>query len=149
MYRFYHDQMKDKILSEHQAILSSSGDTSILDRETPAPSLMKLDWRKYLAIFRLCWPQLFNVFFVYVISLSLFPAVCADIVSTENMFPQKYFAPILCFLSFNLFAMFGNLCCTDLLPWLQVSPKKLWIPVVARIIFIPFFLFCNYAPDKR
>jgi len=148
MYRFYHDQMNDKktFPNENQAILSNSTDTRIEDGQQ---LMVKIDYRKYLSIFRLCWPQLLNVFLVYVVSLSLFPAVCADIESTDNILPVKYFSPIVCFLSFNLFAMLGNLCVTDLLPWLQISPQKLWIPVVARLVFIPFFLFCNYAPDKR
>ena len=29
---------------------------------------------------------------------------------------------------------------------LQPSADKLWIPILARSLFIPFFLLCNYRP---
>jgi len=28
----------------------------------------------------------------------------------------------------------------------QPGPRFLWIPVVLRVLFIPFFLLCNYQP---
>ena len=32
---------------------------------------------------------------------------------------------------------------------LQPGPKYVWIPVAIRVLFIPFFLFCNYIPLGR
>lgn len=29
---------------------------------------------------------------------------------------------------------------------MQPSADKLWIPILARALFIPFFLLCNYRP---
>lgn len=30
--------------------------------------------------------------------------------------------------------------------WIQPGPRFLWVPVLLRILFIPFFLLCNYQP---
>ncbi|KIH52910.1 hypothetical protein ANCDUO_16979, partial [Ancylostoma duodenale] len=29
------------------------------------------------------------------------------------------------------------------------KPRFLWIPVVLRMLFIPFFMFCNYQPAGK
>lgn len=65
----------------------------------------------------------------------------------QGILSDKYFLPVLCFLNFNLLAMIGNLLATERLP--RIPPNRLWIPVVLRLLFIPFFLFCNYSPDTR
>ena len=33
--------------------------------------------------------------------------------------------------------------------FLQPGPKWTWLPVMLRVVFIPFFMFCNVKPDKR
>lgn len=38
---------------------------------------IKTEGKKYLGIAKQCWQQLFNVFFLYLVSLAMFPAVCA------------------------------------------------------------------------
>ncbi|XP_046383683.1 equilibrative nucleoside transporter 1 isoform X2 [Ischnura elegans] len=101
----------------------------------------------YLKIFKQCLPQLFNVFFVFFVSLSIFPAVHSDIQrSDENFFlSDKYFTAVTCFLTFNFFAMVG---CTTA-AWFQwPGPKYLVVPVVLRLLFIPFFVLCNYLPQN-
>ena len=56
---------------------------------------------------------------------------------------EKYFTPVTCFLTFNLCAVLGNL-----IPSLCrfPSPRWLFIPVMLRFLFLPFFLLCNYRP---
>lgn len=103
-------------------------------------------WIKYISIAKEIWPQLFNVFFTYFVSLSIFPSVLVTIGSTTDSL-GKYWNVIVCFLSFNLCAMIGNIS-VDLIKH-KIPPNRLWIMTVARIIFIPFFLFCNAKPDKR
>ncbi|OTF74053.1 hypothetical protein BLA29_012837, partial [Euroglyphus maynei] len=51
-----------------------------------------------------------------------------------------------CFLVFNVCALFGNLVPNFVI---FPGPNRLWIPVVARFLFIPFFMLCNYAPNRR
>ncbi|CAJ0604523.1 unnamed protein product, partial [Cylicocyclus nassatus] len=53
-----------------------------------------------------------------------------------------YFA-INTFLNFNVFASLGSLSANFVH---YPKPKFLWIPVIARVLFVPFFMFCNYQP---
>jgi len=92
--------------------------------------------------------QCLNVFMIFFVTLSIFPAVHAKVASCGQLhwLTDKYFSPVTCFLTFNVCAMLGNLIPN----WITVpSPSRLWIPVFARVLFIPFFLFCNYSPQTR
>ncbi|ODM99939.1 Equilibrative nucleoside transporter 1 [Orchesella cincta] len=99
----------------------------------------------YFAILKKCFPQCFNVFMVFFVTLAIFPAVHSDVkmVNPDFVIPDKYFVGVTCFLTFNLFAMLGNMV-PGLFQW--PGPKYLWVPVMLRILFIPFFLLCNYQP---
>lgn len=99
----------------------------------------------YWQIFKQSSVQMFNVFLIFFVTLSVFPAVHSDIKPLDENFiiPPQYFTIITCFLTFNFFAMLGSL----LTSWVQwPKPKYLIWPVVARLVFIPLFLFCNYLP---
>ncbi|CAB3365744.1 Hypothetical predicted protein [Cloeon dipterum] len=96
-------------------------------------------------IFKKCMPQLFNIFFVFFVTLAIFPAVHADIKQSSPDFfiSEKFFTEITCFLTFNMFAMIGSMT-ASWFPW--PGPKYLVVPVVLRVFFIPFFMVCNYQP---
>lgn len=102
----------------------------------------------YIHVFKKSWMQCFNVFLIFFVTLAIFPAVYANVEQIDKDFiiSKKYFVTVTCFLVFNVFAMVGNL-----IPNLVLSPKpdKLWIPVVSRLLLIPFFLYCNYKPNIR
>ncbi|CAO1425893.1 unnamed protein product [Diamesa tonsa] len=101
----------------------------------------------YWTIFKQCFPQLFNIFFIFFVTLTVFPAILSDVkpLNSEDDFivPNKMFTSITCFLTFNFFAMMGSFV-TSWVKW--PSPKYLVWPVIARVVFIPLFLFCNYLP---
>ncbi|CAG2174700.1 unnamed protein product [Oppiella nova] len=110
----------------------------------------KRSFPPYWAVFKQIWVQCFNVFMVFFVTLSIFPAVHAEIKPIDEAFfgdvTDKYYSAVNCFLVFNLFAMVGNVFPN----WFTIpGPKYLWVPVVARVLFIPFFLFCNYNPGAR
>lgn len=101
----------------------------------------------YWRIFKTAFPQLLNVFLIFFVTLSIFPAVHSDILpGSSNSMPQfilNDYPMITCFLTFNIFAMIGSM----LTSWFTTPSKKyLWIPVLIRILFIPLFLMCNYQP---
>lgn len=103
----------------------------------------------YWKIFKAAFPQLFNVFMIFFVTLCIFPAVHSDILSiTPESIPafiREDFTMLTCFLTFNIFAMIGSL----LSSWFTTPSRKyLWIPVLLRVLFIPLFLFCNYQPKK-
>ncbi|XP_076643892.1 equilibrative nucleoside transporter 1 isoform X1 [Halictus rubicundus] len=105
----------------------------------------KPDGLPYWKIFKQCFPQCFNVFFVFFVTLSLFPSVQSDIQRSDPNFivSTNYYTSIMCFLTFNITALIGS-CIASMAQW--PSKKYLIIPVVLRVLFIPLFLMCNYRP---
>ncbi|CAG0918128.1 unnamed protein product [Notodromas monacha] len=113
--------------------------------EVVRSSLPKTKAQIYWHVFKRCFPQCFNVFLTLFVSLAVFPAVQANIKMSDPSFiiPEAYYTLVLCFLTFNLFATFGNLL-PNLIVW--PGPRWLWVPVVLRLAFIPAFLLCRYQP---
>ncbi|XP_023311371.1 equilibrative nucleoside transporter 1 isoform X1 [Anoplophora glabripennis] len=126
--RFYrHFQLKEKKeLEQRQQI------TKVSNERPP-----------YLYILKKAMPQLYNVFFIFFVTLSVFPSIHANIESLDKNFfiSPAHYSAITCFMTFNIFAMLGS--------WLPScviwpGPKYLWIPVTLRALYIPFYLLCNY-----
>lgn len=89
---------------------------------------------------------------VFFVTLAVFPVILANIEPNDPSFfgteeaTKTYFSPVCCFLIFNTCAMIGNIIPS----YIQVpGPDRLWIPVVLRFLFIPFFLMCNFHPSGR
>lgn len=101
----------------------------------------------YWYIFKKAFPQLFNVFLTMFNTIVVFPTVLVFIKPSDPKFfvPERFYTGILCFLTFNLFALIGSMT-ASFCSW--PKPKFLIIPVLLRLIFIPLFLFCNYKPLK-
>lgn len=106
----------------------------------------------YMLVLRYAWKQCLNVFLVFFVTLSVFPVIQAGIQPLNSKFmgdettTKSYWSAVFCFLVFNGSAMVGNLVPNYMQ---RPGPDRLWIPVVLRFIFIPFFLFCNFAPENR
>ncbi|XP_026473506.1 equilibrative nucleoside transporter 1 [Ctenocephalides felis] len=100
----------------------------------------------YLRIMRDAAPHLFSIFFVFFVTLAVFPTVHSDIKRVDENFPiDDMFVKITCFLTFNTCAMLGSFL-TSFFQW--PKPKYLIYVVTFRVIFIPLFLLCNYQPRK-
>lgn len=115
------------------------------NREDTFMDDLKDKWR----IFLKCWPQFLNVFMTFFLTLCIFPSVIANIKQSKTNslgLSEKYFGPVTCFLLFNVFATIGNLL-SDYTQW--PGRKHVWILVVLRFAFIPFFLLCNFNPTSR
>lgn len=101
----------------------------------------------YALVIRRVALQCVNVFVIFVVTLLLFPTIVSDVrpskLDSYTTLPisTPYFTPVACYLAFNFTAMIGNL-----LPSLLMFPRAnhLHWAVLARLIFIPFFLLCNY-----
>lgn len=85
----------------------------------------------YWYVFKKCFPQCLNVFLVFFVTLSIFPTIysgklwlsvvlwfLADFripfldvkpVDSDFIIPERFFVAVTCFLSFNFFAMVGNM----------------------------------------
>ncbi|XP_037944695.1 equilibrative nucleoside transporter 1 [Teleopsis dalmanni] len=118
---------------------------SLREKDANKKSNVSVGKIPYWTVFKLAGPQLFNIFFTFFVTLSVFPAIHSDIrlVNTDFFIPSELFTSITCFLTFNLFAMLGSLC-TSWVKW--PSSKYLVVPVVLRAVFLPLFVFCNYLP---
>lgn len=77
----------------------------------------------YFRIFRQCFLQLFNVFMIFFVTLSVFPAIHSDVKPLSNekflgIIPTDQFTSYTCFLTFNVFAMLGSLT-TSWIKWVS------------------------------
>jgi len=85
----------------------------------------------YWMVFKACFPQCFNTFLIFFVTLALFPSVHSDIrPSNENFFvPSQYYSSVMCFLTFNITAMLGSTI-ASLIQW------------VCIFFFWDFFILC-------
>lgn len=83
-------------------------------------------------------PQGFNAFLVFLVTLTLYPAIASLIPPTAYEFELVPFFVVLVAV-FNL----GDFVGRSLPRWIKfVPPRFLWLPVLARVAFVPVFVFC-------
>ncbi|KAK7486251.1 hypothetical protein BaRGS_00022574 [Batillaria attramentaria] len=70
----------------------------------------------YWKVFKEIWVLALSVWFVFFVSLALFPQIQSDVKSLHFPIHEHYWPAVFCFLNFNLFAMLGNL----ITEWLRV-----------------------------
>ncbi|XP_016088409.1 equilibrative nucleoside transporter 3-like [Sinocyclocheilus grahami] len=89
------------------------------------------------------------VFYVFFISILIFPALSSGIQSMNkdsgSPWASTYFVPLTSFLLYNV----ADFCGRQVTAWLQVpGPTSRMLPllVVSRSALVPLFMFCNYQP---
>ncbi|EDQ85685.1 uncharacterized protein MONBRDRAFT_34097 [Monosiga brevicollis MX1] len=99
-----------------------------------------------LSPFRKAWLPCVMVFCVFWITLSIFPAISASVSSTSPYEEwRSWFVPVCVFFLFNFGDLIGRLL-TWWKPWPETANyRKLPIPVLARVLFVPLFALCNVA----
>ncbi|VDM39374.1 unnamed protein product [Toxocara canis] len=106
---------------------------------------------KKLTIYRIvlekAWIQFLNIWMVLFVTLSIYPAIQAEVRPRDNfIIPREYFELVTTFFNFALFAMCGAMVSN----WIQWPPPRFLIVATSlRLLFIPFFLACNYRPNSR
>ncbi|RWS21757.1 equilibrative nucleoside transporter 1-like isoform X2, partial [Leptotrombidium deliense] len=140
----HYQSLKSKELETESPAEINENENAIMQGNDDESDNSKI--RTWIKNTRGCWMQCANVFVIYFVSLSIFPAIQANIAPVSDIINAEYFSPVFCFLSFNLFSMVGNLIAGR---YKLFSKKTLWIPSVIRLLFIPIFLFCNYYPKQR
>lgn len=100
-------------------------------------------------ILRKTWVLGLSVFYVFFISIMVFPAVSSGIESVHkdsgNPWTTTYFVPLTSFLLYNI----ADFCGRQATAWLQVpGPTSRILPVLvlSRSIMVPLLMFCNYQP---
>ncbi|RXN23773.1 equilibrative nucleoside transporter 2-like protein [Labeo rohita] len=95
-----------------------------------------------LEVFKKIWVMAFCVTFVFVVTLSVFPAVTVDVKTVYRGKWERYFIPVCCFLMFNTIDWFGR-SVTSVLRWPSKESRLFPALVVCRVIFIPLLMMCN------
>ncbi|XP_066548891.1 equilibrative nucleoside transporter 3 isoform X2 [Amia ocellicauda] len=101
---------------------------------------------KKTAVLGLC------VFYVFFVSIVVFPAVSSGIQSVHrdsgSPWTGKYFVPLTSFLLYNM----ADFCGRQATAWVQApGPRSRLLPVLVllRTLLVPLFVFCNYQPRGR
>lgn len=95
------------------------------------------------------WVLGLSVFYVFFVSIMVFPAVSSGIQSVDmdsgSPWCTTYFVPLTSFLLYNV----ADFCGRQATAWLQVpGPTSRVLPtlVLCRTIMVPLLMFCNYQP---
>nr|XP_057914457.1 equilibrative nucleoside transporter 3 [Doryrhamphus excisus] len=100
-------------------------------------------------ILRKTWVLGLSVFYVFCVTIMVFPAVSSGIQSVHkdsgSPWTTTYFVPLTGFLLYNV----ADFCGRQATAWLQVpGPTSLVLPalVLSRSALVPLIIFCNYQP---
>ncbi|XP_041645819.1 equilibrative nucleoside transporter 3 [Cheilinus undulatus] len=100
-------------------------------------------------ILRKTWVLGLSVFYVFFVSIMVFPAISSGIQSVHNdsgsPWTTTYFIPLTSFLLYNV----ADFCGRQATAWLQLpGPTSRVLPllVLSRTIIVPLLMFCNYQP---
>lgn len=95
------------------------------------------------------WVLGLSVFYVFCVSIMVFPAVSSGIQSVQkgdgSPWTTTYFVPLTSFLMYNI----ADFCGRQATAWLQVpgpTSKVLPVLVLCRSFLVPLLMFCNYQP---
>ncbi|XP_073763750.1 equilibrative nucleoside transporter 2 [Danio rerio] len=95
-----------------------------------------------IQVFRKIWVMAFCVTFVFIVTLSVFPAVTVDVKTAYGGKWEQYFIPVFCFLCFNLCDWAGRTV-TSVFKWPHKDSRLFPLLVVSRVIFVPLLMMCN------
>ncbi|KAI6176620.1 hypothetical protein M3Y97_00818000 [Aphelenchoides bicaudatus] len=104
----------------------------------------------FKVVLRQTYIQMLSVFLTCFVTLLLFPNVVSNVPvygKYDFFLPEKLYVPINVFLNFNVFATIGSVL-GSYVQWPK-NKNNLIYPVAGRLLFIPFFLFCNYGGVHR
>ncbi|XP_031727854.1 equilibrative nucleoside transporter 3 [Anarrhichthys ocellatus] len=100
-------------------------------------------------ILRKTWVLGVSVFYVFCVSIMVFPAVSSGIQSvnkdSSSPWATTYFVPLTSFLLYNV----ADFCGRQATAWLQVpgpTSRVLPVLVLCRSVMVPLLMFCNYQP---
>ncbi|XP_069001072.1 equilibrative nucleoside transporter 3 isoform X1 [Embiotoca jacksoni] len=100
-------------------------------------------------ILKKTWVLGMSVFYVFFVSIMVFPAVSSGIQSVHkdsgSPWTTTYFVPLTSFFLYNV----ADFCGRQATAWLQVpGPTSRVLPalVLCRSIMVPLIMFCNYQP---
>lgn len=100
-----------------------------------------------VGVLRKIWQLALCIVLVFSVTLSVFPAITANVTSvSENKTWKKFFTPICCFLLFNVMDWLGR-SATSYFLWPEKNLPALFSMVGLRLLLIPLLLLCN-IPER-
>jgi hypothetical protein len=91
-------------------------------------------------------PQAFNVWFVFAVTMSIFPGVVTQWApGDDSVFHDKQLFGTLLIGCFQIFDVCGR--SLDSLGRKYVAPGRLWMLVIMRLVFIPLFILGQRRPE--
>ena len=94
-----------------------------------------------------CWKHLTCIWLTCFIRITCYPSLLFDIQPLGNLkLPASLWAPVAVFQLFATFIMLGSISASFIT---APGPRYYWIPVVTQLLFIPYFVMCNYLPNQR
>ncbi|XP_060895480.1 equilibrative nucleoside transporter 3 [Labrus mixtus] len=100
-------------------------------------------------ILRKTWVLGLSVFYVFFVSIMVFPAISSGIQSVHkdsgSPWTTTYFVPLTSFLLYNV----ADFCGRQATAWLQLpgpTSRALPVLVLCRSVMVPLIMFCNYQP---
>lgn len=122
------------------------------------PDVLVPDTPSLFTVVTRSWHYCLAIYVTFSTTLAVFPAITVLVQSrfndhdpTSKSWANLYFTPVTCFLLFNVGDYLGRIL-SSRLQWPGHNQRGKFILLVASIIrigFIPLFMFCNVAPDRR
>ncbi|XP_034040103.1 equilibrative nucleoside transporter 3 [Thalassophryne amazonica] len=139
--------------SRHYMLLPSlTTSAATTEEDEPVTTRSNVSVPPLWPILKKTWVLGLCVFYVFCISIAVFPGMSSGIVSvnedTNSLWTTTYFVPITCFFLYNV----GDFCGRLSTAWLQVpgpTSRVLPILVLCRTTLVPLFMFCNYQPRNH
>ncbi|KAK7910169.1 hypothetical protein WMY93_014853 [Mugilogobius chulae] len=106
------------------------------------PEEQRQEKSSVIEVFKKIWVMAFCVTFVFTVTLSVFPAVTADVKTVYEGKWESYFIAVCCFLIFNINDWIGRTI-TTLFQWPRKESPLFPVLVVCRVVFVPLLMLCN------
>ncbi|XP_075926540.1 equilibrative nucleoside transporter 1-like [Petromyzon marinus] len=138
--------VREYIVAEGNKRPDGEGPEFELDAK-PEPKIMEPD--SVLSILKQIWMPALCVCLTFTITLGVYPAITADVVSTNATPGSRWeilFIPVSCFLLFNLLDWAGRTLAAFVNFPSRGSLWLLLLLVCARAAFVPLFMMCNVHP---
>ncbi|GAB1607635.1 equilibrative nucleoside transporter 1-like [Argonauta hians] len=103
------------------------------------PRVCKLRFHKKV------WLTGINLCLIHLTTSAGYPTTGAQVKRVNFPFPDKYWSLVFFYSVFNIFSLLGNI----LAQYLKLMRHRyIWLALVSRcVIFVPYYLFCNYKPE--
>jgi equilibrative nucleoside transporter 1/2/3 len=123
---------------------------SLLEGDNPTSDTSALSFDKIWAVYRQILVPSLSVFFVFTMTIGIFPSLIVlleseDKCRSSSRFSNDLYVPFF-FLLFNLFDLIGRVTGGATQP--LFTSKNVWMAALARTVFVPLFLLCNVSNSQ-